>query len=180
VERVVTVLPKMKCPYLLEPHQIQGLDFINIYPVIQWLVKESVNLRNEKAERLKLFAIGQFHNHFKLDSSEKTKTERIQVLKAVKKIEDLYALKRQFKRKQNSEPEDVKSRVKLTLLEYGIRNATKALSKAGEKSSKPEVESFSSEMDQEEVCWDLKIVFYVVAWFVPFRFLLFTRRLNSF
>lgn len=41
-EKIVAALPKMKCPYLIEPHQIQGLDFINIFPVIQWLVKRSV------------------------------------------------------------------------------------------------------------------------------------------
>lgn len=31
----MSVLPKMKCPHRLEPHQIQGLDFIHIFPVIQ-------------------------------------------------------------------------------------------------------------------------------------------------
>lgn len=41
-EKIVTVLPKMQCPCLIEPHQIQGLDFIKIFPVIQWLVKRSV------------------------------------------------------------------------------------------------------------------------------------------
>lgn len=34
-ERIVSVLPKMKCPHAIEPHQIQGLDFKNIFPVIQ-------------------------------------------------------------------------------------------------------------------------------------------------
>lgn len=34
-EKIVAVLPKIKCPLALEPHQIQGLDFIHIYPVIQ-------------------------------------------------------------------------------------------------------------------------------------------------
>ena len=34
-EKIVAVLPRMKCPHRLEPHQIQGLDFINIFPVIQ-------------------------------------------------------------------------------------------------------------------------------------------------
>lgn len=42
-EKIVAALPKMKCPCLIEPHQIQGLDFINIFPVIQWLVKRSVS-----------------------------------------------------------------------------------------------------------------------------------------
>jgi hypothetical protein len=154
VERVVFVLPKMKCPYALEPHQIQGLDFISIYPVVQWLVKESVNLRNEKAERLKMFAVGQFHNHFTLSSSEKARIERIEVLKAVKKIEDLYALKRQFKRKQNVEPEDERNRVRLTLLEYGLRNVGKLITKAGDAIAQNfDKENISDEMDQDEVCY---------------------------
>ena len=25
----------MKCPHPIEPHQIQGLDFIHMYPVVQ-------------------------------------------------------------------------------------------------------------------------------------------------
>lgn len=34
-EKIVAVLPEMKCPHRIEPHQIQGLDFIHIFPVIQ-------------------------------------------------------------------------------------------------------------------------------------------------
>lgn len=31
-EKIVGVLQKMKCPFKLEPHQIQGMDCIHIYP----------------------------------------------------------------------------------------------------------------------------------------------------
>lgn len=34
-EKIVGVLPRMKCPHRIEPHQIQGLDFIHIFPVVQ-------------------------------------------------------------------------------------------------------------------------------------------------
>jgi hypothetical protein len=34
-EKIVAVLPEMKCPHHIEPHQIQGLDFIHVFPVIQ-------------------------------------------------------------------------------------------------------------------------------------------------
>ena len=34
-EKIVGVLKRMKCPHRLEPHQVQGLDFIHIYPVVQ-------------------------------------------------------------------------------------------------------------------------------------------------
>lgn len=34
-ERIVKVLPYMKCPHSIEPHQIQGLDAIHIFPVVK-------------------------------------------------------------------------------------------------------------------------------------------------
>jgi len=34
-EKITAALPRMACPHRLEPHQIQGLDFIHIYPVVQ-------------------------------------------------------------------------------------------------------------------------------------------------
>lgn len=151
VERVVEVLPQMKCPTILEPHQIQGLDFINIYPVIQWLVKESVNMRNEKAERLKIFSIGQFHNHFQLESSEKARAERREVLKMVRKIDDLYAPRRQFKRKSNVDPEDDRSRVRLTLLEYGLKSFSRRTARLSESKEASAGQDDSEELEQEDV-----------------------------
>lgn len=41
-EKIVAVLPRMKCPHRLEPHQIQGLDFIHIFPVIQVTDKKNI------------------------------------------------------------------------------------------------------------------------------------------
>lgn len=142
----------MKCPFALEPHQIQGLDFINIFPVIQWLVKESVNLRTEKAERLKMFSVGQFHNHFTLSSSNQARTERLEVLKIVRKIEDYYAAKRQFKRKQNVEPEDEKSRVRLTLLEYGVRSVARSIASKTGESRTQSFDKDHDELEHDEVC----------------------------
>jgi hypothetical protein len=40
-EKIVSVLPEMKCPHHIEPHQIQGLDFIHIFPVIQVSIRVS-------------------------------------------------------------------------------------------------------------------------------------------
>lgn len=34
-EQIVKVLPKLNCPARIEPHQIQGLDCIHIFPVLQ-------------------------------------------------------------------------------------------------------------------------------------------------
>lgn len=50
----------MKCPYIIEPHQIQGLDFINIFPLVQWLIKYSSEFREAKEEELRRFAVLQY------------------------------------------------------------------------------------------------------------------------
>lgn len=86
-EKIVVVLPKMKCPHLIEPHQIQGLDYIHIFPVMQWLVKRSEQNRAEKAERLKAFAIGQFHNYFALKSDQDSKEKYINGTSCVQHIQ---------------------------------------------------------------------------------------------
>lgn len=51
----------MKCPHRLEPHQIQGLDFIHIYPVIQWLVKLAIATREEMGDYIRAFSESQFN-----------------------------------------------------------------------------------------------------------------------
>ena len=60
------VLPQLECPYSLEPHQIQGLDCIHIYPVVQvgkfrgyviievrfqWFVKKAMEGRVARADQ---------------------------------------------------------------------------------------------------------------------------------
>lgn len=59
-EKIVKVLPSMKCPHTIEPHQIQGLDFINIYPLILWLIKYSSEFREAKEDELRKFAVMQY------------------------------------------------------------------------------------------------------------------------
>lgn len=98
-----------------------------------------------------MFAVGQFHNHFKLSSSAREHKERQEVLKMVKRIEDYYAAKRQFKRKPNVEPEDEKSRVRLTLLEYGVRSVARSIGKAAD-SKASSFNNASDELEQDEVC----------------------------
>lgn len=44
-EKILSVLPGMKCLHQLEPHQIQGMDFINLLPVVQWVVKRIIETK---------------------------------------------------------------------------------------------------------------------------------------
>ena len=59
-EKIVVVLPRMKCPHRLDPHQIQGLDFIHIFPVIQWLVKRAIETREEFGDYIRSYSVSQY------------------------------------------------------------------------------------------------------------------------
>ena len=52
----------MECPFRIEPHQIQGLDFVHIFPVIQWLIKRSVKVREERKDFIRYHAILKYEN----------------------------------------------------------------------------------------------------------------------
>nr|CAA09873.1 Fidipidine [Drosophila melanogaster] len=119
VEKIVAVLIDMKCPHSLEPHQVQGLEFLAIHPVIQWLVKTSVENRAERGQRLKRFAIGQFHNHYQYKSDKDNLTKIRLASTNIKAIQDLYGPRRQYERQEAPDDDDDVSRVRLTLLEYG-------------------------------------------------------------
>ena len=51
----------MECPFKIEPHQIQGLDYINIFPVVKWLVKKAIETRQLEGDKVRAFAVNQYH-----------------------------------------------------------------------------------------------------------------------
>lgn len=59
----MAVLQKMECPHRLEPHQIsvQTMDCASIFPVVQWLVKKSIETRQLMGEYMRNYAVGQFN-----------------------------------------------------------------------------------------------------------------------
>uniref|UniRef100_A0A672ZXF9 Coiled-coil domain-containing protein 93 n=1 Tax=Sphaeramia orbicularis TaxID=375764 RepID=A0A672ZXF9_9TELE len=117
-EKIVSVLPKMKCPHRLEPHQIQGLDFIHIYPVIQWLVKRAIETREEMGDYVRAYSISQFQKTHILPEDEEFLQRKDKAVKAV--LDEVYKPQRRYRRqKEAGELMDEESRVHSTLLEYG-------------------------------------------------------------
>lgn len=81
------MLPKMNCPYRIEPHQIQGLDCIHIFPVIQWLVKRSMEMRQEMTGFVRSFALNQFHKkHSFSEDSEAATTARENMIRNLRSV----------------------------------------------------------------------------------------------
>lgn len=119
-EKIVKVLPSMQCPYSIEPHQIQGLDFINIYPLVQWLIKYSSEFREAKEEELRKFAILQYEKDYMFDSDRITFTQEEKVMTNLSAIQNLYKPCRVRKRKGGLPPSELEQ-VNATLAEYDQR-----------------------------------------------------------
>uniref|UniRef100_A0A452EIA9 Coiled-coil domain-containing protein 93 n=1 Tax=Capra hircus TaxID=9925 RepID=A0A452EIA9_CAPHI len=116
-EKIVSVLPRMKCPHQLEPHQIQGMDFIHIFPVVQWLVKRAIETKEEMGDYIRSYSISQFQKTYSLPE--------VSVLLfpcPAENLSDAYKPRRKYKRQQGAEELlDEESRIHATLLEYGRR-----------------------------------------------------------
>ncbi|XP_037253020.1 coiled-coil domain-containing protein 93 [Falco biarmicus] len=121
-EKIVSVLPKMKCPHRLEPHQIQGLDFIHIFPVVQWLVKRAIETREEMGDYIRSYSISQFEKTHRLPEDDEFMQRKEKAVKAVTDICEVYKPQRKYKRQKGAEELlDEESKVHATLLEYGRR-----------------------------------------------------------
>ncbi|NP_001085446.1 coiled-coil domain-containing protein 93 [Xenopus laevis] len=121
-EKIVSVLPKMKCPHRLEPHQIQGLDFIHIFPVIQWLVKRAIETRQEMGDYIRSYSVSQFQKEHSLPEDQEFEHRREKAVRTLSETLDVYRPRRKYKRQGGSaELMDEESRVHSTLLEYGRR-----------------------------------------------------------
>lgn len=68
-ERLVMVLVAMKCPHRIEPHQIVGLDYSSLLPVVKWLVKQSAEIRQEHELFNRLLALRYYFRVVNLDDS---------------------------------------------------------------------------------------------------------------
>ena len=120
-EKIVSVLPKMKCPHAIEPHQIQGLDFKSIFPVIQWLVKKVIETREEMGDHIRAFSISQFNKHYKMPQDVEQEEQDLLMHDAIGTLRSIYRPVRKYKRSDKQSLTTEEALVSSTLLEYGQR-----------------------------------------------------------
>lgn len=65
-EAIEEALQRMGCPYPLQAHQIQGLDYPAVLLVVQWLVKRVLQNREESGDQLRKYSLWKFQQHYKL------------------------------------------------------------------------------------------------------------------
>ncbi|PIK53848.1 putative coiled-coil domain-containing protein [Apostichopus japonicus] len=134
-EKIVAVLPRMKCPHRIEPHQIQGLDFIHIYPVVQWLVKRAIETREEMGDQIRAFSVWQFNKHHQTPQDIEFESQKPNSVSSGK-IKDVYRPQRKYRRAETHKLKDEESRIQSTLLEYGRRHGVSTLSRTDKESEK--------------------------------------------
>ncbi|EFJ07491.1 hypothetical protein SELMODRAFT_429723 [Selaginella moellendorffii] len=72
-EAIESALQRMGCPYPLQAHQIQGLDYPAVLPVVQWLVKRVLDTRNEIGDLLRRYSHFQFSKNYELPIQHRSK-----------------------------------------------------------------------------------------------------------
>ncbi|XP_022080112.1 coiled-coil domain-containing protein 93-like [Acanthaster planci] len=120
-EKIVAVLPRMKCPHRIEPHQIQGLDFIHIYPVVQWLVKRAIETREEMGDLIRAFSISQFNKQHQTPEDVEFEGRKNKSVDTISIVKDVYKPQRRYRRADAHRMKEEEMRVQSTLLEYGRR-----------------------------------------------------------
>ncbi|XP_076623862.1 coiled-coil domain-containing protein 93 isoform X2 [Colletes latitarsis] len=146
-EKILAVLPNMNCPYRIEPHQIQGLDYIHIFPIIQWLVKRLMETREETANFVRSFALDQFHKkHSFTEDAGTAKTVKDNLVRNIQLVKKSYEPRRLFKYKDGA-TRDKSIRFLGTVLEYeaplyfsskSVGSPTAATSDAGQNNDRKE------------------------------------------
>lgn len=123
-EKIVRVLLRMKCPHRIEPHQIQGLDFDHIFPVIQWLVKKAIETKAETEDIHREYAVYLFNKtHGSVDTSGKDTSGRVQSAVAFSNayavLQERYRPRRRYRHHARHTLKTEAAQVQATLLEYG-------------------------------------------------------------
>jgi hypothetical protein len=133
-ESVERALRRMRCPFPLQAHQIQGLDYPAIFPVVQWLVKRVIATREELGDRTRSFATFYYEGpsaHEPIDGGERERrTASAETVGAA--LRASYAPPRALRRARGAAPiVDRRRRVRSVLMEYGHKPAGYVASFAG-------------------------------------------------
>lgn len=149
-EKIVRVLPKMKCPHRIEPHQIQGLDFEHIFPVVQWLVKKAIETKAETEDIHREYAVYLFEKVHG-DTPQANAASKTSLYPgfptAYAALQERYRPRRRYRHHARHTLRSEELQVEATLLEYGT-GMTRQPTAAGDAGAdaRQETEALLSDM----------------------------------
>ena len=120
-ERIEQALHRMRCPHVLHAHQVEGLDYSSIFPVVRWLLSKVLEAREQFGDQRRRYS-----QYACAAAYGALDPERRGPLHAgrVRHLEGRYGVSRQFRRRGSADgaadsDAAVERRVALTLMEYG-------------------------------------------------------------
>eukprot|EP00808_Paulinella_micropora_P024299 g80643.t1 len=113
-EQVCRALATMKCPDLLQPQQIQGLDYDSLFPVIRWLVRRVLEVRRLTGNLVRMQAENQFSQHYELPEDRQNPSSQLYL----NHVCAHFRPQRLFMQHQHTEVA-IADKTTATLLEYG-------------------------------------------------------------
>ena len=119
-EGIERSLRKMKCRIPLQAHQIQGLDYAAIFPVVQWLVKQVYAFRQEIGDAMRRLSVSRFDRSFTLPSDAELAERRAKAVPAARELAASYAPARRLRPKAGLERPSA-MHASYVLIEYGTR-----------------------------------------------------------
>eukprot|EP01132_Coremiostelium_polycephalum_P002788 gene2788-3467_t len=114
-EELIKALNRMKCPFPLQAQQIQGLNYINLFPIIRWLIAKVIETREETGDLLRMYSESMFSKDYSSPIDIETKEHLKTSCQFVGDVESRYKPSRKFRKAQQS----TKPSPHQTLLEYG-------------------------------------------------------------
>eukprot|EP01105_Mastigella_eilhardi_P003207 TRINITY_DN1412_c0_g2_i3.p1 TRINITY_DN1412_c0_g2~~TRINITY_DN1412_c0_g2_i3.p1 ORF type:complete len:514 (+),score=166.55 TRINITY_DN1412_c0_g2_i3:50-1591(+) len=134
-ESIVRALIRMKCPYRLQTFQIKGLDYSNIFPVVQWLIKKVMETREERGDLVRQFSESQFRKSYAMPEEALIQKNKQSAQAFISEVRAHYKVQRKFRRHHSVAPT-----VQHTLLEYGQLKTKDATQKDGDQSTSEDAE----------------------------------------
>lgn len=118
-DSIINALRKMRCPFPLASQVIQGSNFIELAPAMQWLVKKVLENRAEQGNYIRRFAELQFGKAHKLPE-DRAKEQALTPARAyASSVAGKYAAKRTFRPTKSSRQRRADEQVSSVLLEFG-------------------------------------------------------------
>eukprot|EP01135_Chromosphaera_perkinsii_P002887 Nk52_evm42s229 gene=Nk52_evmTU42s229 len=164
-ERISQTLIDMKCKFDLEPHQIQGLDCIHIFPVIQWLVKRVIETRKLLGDYTRQRATQHYFKSVKPKGSLHSNFDNMLFTNSCNDIRDGFYCRRRYRRnrkeeqaKENNDQKDLATRqedIQWTLLEYAKFNKLEFLRKSKKRAAAAEAGDEHERSEFEEQGLDI-------------------------
>ena len=120
-ENIERTLKFMKCRIPLQAHQIQGLDYAAIFPVVQWLVKQAYAFREEIADATRRLSANQFDRNYVLPADAELATRRAAARPTGQRLCTCYAPVRRFRPKSHGGASVAALHARRVLMEFGTQ-----------------------------------------------------------